>query len=209
MTRILTIYFAGKIGKEDWRTRLFGSRAGGCDGAEAFDIDHLVPMDGFNYGGPFFVSCDHGCGHGGATHGVGIEMQYDIDDKGEAIEGSGVEGASDCFGHDVPDDQGRDIRGAVHHLCRERIRRADKVFAFINEADCFGTLTEIGMASAMGKPVSIGLGPNITPELEKELWLVLRCATAGVYRGTPQNVWAQFLSEKLTKRKMARTAARH
>lgn len=203
MVQTPIIYFAGKIGKRDWRTELFGPRIGGCHPDEAFDVRHSIYMDEFIYGGPFFVACDHGCGHGAARHGVGIETNFDEGGRHPISEG-----AAACFEHYLPRDQLNDIRGKVHGLCGERIRRANRVFAFINEPDCFGTLAEVGMANAMGKSLTIGLGPNITPELEKELWFVIRSATAGVYRGTAQAVWARFRKEKLASRRMAPTAAR-
>lgn len=43
--------------------------------------------------------------------------------------------------------------GAIIRECGVSISRADLVFVYLNRPDCFGTLAEIGMASAMGKYV--------------------------------------------------------
>jgi hypothetical protein len=71
------IYFAGKIARYDWRVEITGDdRVGGLpDNGGApiegmFDPDYRVEYDSFFYGGPFFVSCDHGCGHAQA-HALG------------------------------------------------------------------------------------------------------------------------------------------
>ena len=53
------------------------------------------------------------------------------------------------------------------------IQSADIVLAYINEADAFGTLAEIGYASALGKHVVLCLGPKAD---SRELWFVAKFA---------------------------------
>ena len=66
MNNVPTLYLAGKISKPDWR---FGP-------VPALDRDYPEPLDTpihcsrFIYVGPFFIGCDHACGHGPSTHGV-------------------------------------------------------------------------------------------------------------------------------------------
>jgi hypothetical protein len=58
------IYFAGKIGKNDWRHSLVPSLSGRRWEDGAIETTHFV------YTGPFFVSCDHGCNHVANSHGA-------------------------------------------------------------------------------------------------------------------------------------------
>lgn len=58
------IYFAGKIGKNDWRHSLVPSLRGRRWKDGTIDTAHFV------YTGPFFVSCDHGCNHVANSHGA-------------------------------------------------------------------------------------------------------------------------------------------
>jgi hypothetical protein len=61
----ITIYLAGKIGKNDWRNKLVPGLRG-----HTWE-DGPISTPTFTYEGPFFQSCDHGCLHGPSTHGVG------------------------------------------------------------------------------------------------------------------------------------------
>lgn len=61
----ITIYLAGKIGKNDWRHKLVPGLRG-----HSWALGSIATRD-FTYAGPFFQSCDHGCLHGPGTHGVG------------------------------------------------------------------------------------------------------------------------------------------
>jgi hypothetical protein len=61
----ITIYLAGKIGKNDWRHKLVPGLRG-----HSWSLGPIATRD-FIYAGPFFQSCDHGCLHGPSSHGVG------------------------------------------------------------------------------------------------------------------------------------------
>lgn len=61
----ITIYLAGKIGKNDWRHELVPKLRG-----HTWELGPIATRN-FTYAGPFFQSCDHGCLHGPNTHGVG------------------------------------------------------------------------------------------------------------------------------------------
>jgi hypothetical protein len=71
-----TVYLAGKIGRNDWRHELVpelrGTVNGDCLDPEPVLFDPTLRIDcgDFVYVGPFFVSCDHGCFHGPASHGA-------------------------------------------------------------------------------------------------------------------------------------------
>ena len=68
----ITLYLAGKISKNDWRHRLVpGLRDLPWDGPviETPVLENGI-APGLHFSGPNFVGCDHGCFHGGGTHGA-------------------------------------------------------------------------------------------------------------------------------------------
>ena len=130
------VYLAGKIRKDCWRNLLLkGLR------------DHKwrngsLSQQDFDYVGPFFVGCSHGCYHHPNQHG--------------AVNG--------CW----PDyDQTRE---EVLLLCTTAIDKADLFFCYIDRVDCFGTLTEIGYAFAKGKRIVIAFAPDIVSHDNNEFW---------------------------------------
>jgi hypothetical protein len=145
--RGITIYLAGKISKNDWRHKLV---------PELHDspLNESVPVTespivengiapGLHYSGPHFVGCDHGCFHGAGTHGA-------IDDGKNC--GSGTPAA-------IPYKD----RHLVAFACLWQIRRSNIVFAWIEAADAYGTLVEIGVATGLRKTIWLG-GPERIPE---------------------------------------------
>jgi hypothetical protein len=146
------IYLAGKISKHDWRGAILGPhRPGALDGgsgASLFDPQYVEQRREFFYGGPFFISCDHGCAHGPATHGAAF---------------------AGCLSDDAPLTP-EETRSAIFNVSLARISRADLVFAYLNEADAFGTLVELGAAFSMGKPVFLLFGPDVTQKQREDMW---------------------------------------
>lgn len=143
------IYIAGKIEKHDWRglfvpglDRAVRDSDLYSDGYAALDrAIEITP--GLNYVGPFFVSCDHGCGHHDGNHGVvgGCINRPDPCDCGHD--------GSCCEGHSSPD-----VRSSVAKKCFEQIARASAVIALIAD-DAHGTLVEVGYALGVGKRVVV------------------------------------------------------
>ena len=78
----------------------------------------------------------------------------------------------------------RGRRARVHWLNRCRIDQSTGVFAYIDELDCYGTISEIGYAAAKGIPVGLAYGPNITTHARDNLWFVEAFA-AWVWDATP------------------------
>lgn len=112
------LYLAGKIGKNDWRHKLVpGLRE------REWKNGPIITLN-FEYVGPFFKACDHGCFHGSNTHGA-------FNDEGCSASG------------DVPYSQ-RDIKDNNNAA----MDSADLIFVYINAPDCYGTLVEIGRATA-------------------------------------------------------------
>ncbi|MBE0627761.1 MAG: nucleoside 2-deoxyribosyltransferase [Burkholderiales bacterium] len=122
------IYLAGKIGKGDWRHALIpGLR-------ERTWSDGPIITPTYQYVGPFFVSCDHGCLHYPNSHG--------------AI------GREDCCESTITQQQVIESNNAV-------LTKADLVFAYITATDCHGTLCEIGYALALRKRIVVTFAPDI------------------------------------------------
>lgn len=170
------IYLAGKIAKHDWRTTILGDRAGAVPAGggdpyfgRLFDPTLILDCGSFLYGGPFFISCDHGCSHGPASHGAG----------------------PGCCG----DANAAEMRQRIWQINCERVRRASCIFAYVNELDCFGTLVELGFATALNKPIAIGLGHGITSKQFDDLWMPRACNNAGLLRGGPVETFQTFLRE--------------
>lgn len=122
------IYLGGKIGKNDWRHDLIpGLRERTWSGGPI-----ITPT--YQYGGPFFVSCSHGCLHGPNQHG--------------AI------GREDCCESIL-------TRQQVIENNRTAIAKADLILAYITATDCHGTLFELGYASALAKRIIVAFAPGI------------------------------------------------
>ena len=119
------LYLAGK---NDWRRPLIpGLR-------ERTWSDGPIVKPTYQYVGPFFVACSHGCAHGPNSHGV--------------IGGEG------CFESSMTQ------RWVISNN-KSAIEKADLIFAYINATDCHGTLFEIGYASALGKRIIVAFAPEI------------------------------------------------
>jgi hypothetical protein len=167
------VYLAGKIAPHDWREKLIGADMSlACDDdAKLFDPSYILPRPTFDYIGPFYVACDHCCGHGPANHGVGAT-------------GSNAGCLTGFWGNDTAQ--------RVFRINYARIQRADVVFAFIDQTDCYGTLIELGIAFAMGKRVVVAFGKQLSQRDIGELWMASKCA-ALILNGTVDETWAWFL----------------
>jgi hypothetical protein len=117
-------YLAGKIGANDWRQAIVDLR-NRVSPDDALDPKFELACGRFIITGPFFVACDHGCYHGPHTHGAGVGC---TDDWNEPVDAR---------------------RHRILALSEQRIDRAGFVFAYIDAADCYGTLVELGYAHAL------------------------------------------------------------
>jgi hypothetical protein len=161
-------YAVGKISKNGWR--------------DAFDIampinsweEYLraepVPTHfGFVYTGPFFIRCDHGCSHFTGSHAT----------------------TSECSPSDV------DFRPSrVFRRCETQIQQAGFVFVWAGVGEdslttAHGSLVEIGIAHALGKPILLAHHPQANI---RDFWFAIEAATTVVCAEKPLNalemVWA-------------------
>jgi hypothetical protein len=146
----LKIYFAGKIGKNDWRHKLIPGLRGAWLGTECGeivgDLNELEPVtweqDGLTLHctGPYFVGCDHGCFHGDTNHGqisdfLCEDNADDEDSEVEALEEK-VKRPEDLNGW-LQD------RERVYHRCESWLARSEVIFAYIDDEGAYGTIAEI------------------------------------------------------------------
>jgi very-short-patch-repair endonuclease len=179
-----SIYLAGKIGPTDWRHELLGWELRGAWEYD-YDAEQMTPkwpvikngvLDTFDYVGPYFVSDDHGCGHGPSTHGCGND------------------GALRCYSDEV-----LPKRPEVRDLCLAAIDAADIVFAWLDDPTAYGTLVEIGYAKARGKKIVIaapeppetfedmgGHGFELLDSPINDLWFAFSCAGYTLTTETPR-----------------------
>lgn len=167
------IYFAGKIGKNDWRHKIVPGLRGAWHGAclEPADPEVIVPIrfelggTAFDYAGPYFVGCDHGCFHGPESHGI-VDAGEPADDRILTPE------RYDVFG-----------------LCLSWLQSADVVFAHVESGDAQGTMFELGWAFDR-----IQVFLNFTTEaLAAECWFAARSACRLSVNPDPVAALTRFL----------------
>jgi nucleoside 2-deoxyribosyltransferase len=160
----MDVYFAGKIAKNDWRHVLFPSLR------EHHDTDKdPLERDGFHYAGPYFISCDHGCYHGNASHGRGLSQDT-------------------CEGK-------FDRRKEVLHKCLEEIEKSQIVFVWINTDHAYGTLAEIGYAKAKNKKIVIAIDSRLKGMIyDQEIWFIKEMADTLFYEKTIERAWHSFVN---------------
>lgn len=154
------LYLAGKISKNDWRHSIVaGLRSLHPHFEDGPSIPDQWPIleksinDTYDYTGPFFVSCDHGCYHGRDTHGINSEG---------------------CGGPPTPLDtrphlyDTSNTRYKIVKLCRDAILRSDFVFVWVDSMSVYGSLFEIGFAYANKKRIWWGYPPKLYDR--SDLW---------------------------------------
>jgi hypothetical protein len=177
----LNIYLAGKISEGDWRHSLVDGLDSVFDHNCGDDYGELVsllndtwpilPQAIFNqhsYVGPYFLgNCGHCPAFGDDTHGVAL----------------GRFPAKRSGGHQPEQD--------VTVRCLEAIKRANLLFAWVDQSDCYGTILEIGYALACGVDVCVA-----GPRQFRDMWFVYEAATWDFFRTkTPERGLAWFLAQ--------------
>jgi nucleoside 2-deoxyribosyltransferase len=130
------VYLAGKIRPNCWRDTLIE------DLYKHHWQDGTLRYHGFDYVGPFYVDCSHGCYKHPNTHGTGPGCSTGLDIN----------------------------KRKVSKACLMAIDSADLVFCYIDANDCHGTLFEIGYAVATGIKVVICFAPTIATPTNNDFW---------------------------------------
>jgi len=158
----MSVYLAGKIGKNDWRHSVVDGLRGAIDTDYAdvpYPTLYINERRHIRYEGPFFVSDDHGCAHGPSTHGNGTSSPC-VSDVGD----------HDCYRVDVA------------KRCRTGIKHSHHVFAWIDDHTAYGTLVELGIATALKKQIWIYSPSEF---IWDELWFASHIATDGRVHHAP------------------------
>jgi hypothetical protein len=179
--RDLTFYFAGKISHTDWRHTLVRDlRNAGLYDDECQDFRRRPILanaigEGLHYSGPHFNACDHGCAHGPHQHGV-----------------------LDCCTEDlVPP------RRHVSTAAMFQIKRADILFAWLEDLTCYGSLVEIGVARGLEKEIWISWPPEMATIRDgkitsyapkRDLWFAESLASYTCLAETAKQAFCYFLS---------------
>lgn len=155
------IYLAGKIGKNDWRHTIVDGLREAVSGSCPEPNDMNWPIlsraifNRFDYVGPFFISCDHGCFHVPHGHGLGDPSR--------------------TFGKHSGDEPW--ARSLIARNCLARLSQADLVFVFLDSTSAYGSLIELGFAvdlayrrQATANPLHIAIAHNLKPGQARELW---------------------------------------
>lgn len=169
----LNIYLAGKITKHGWRKNI-------VSGVDEDEVHNYVQqynkwpvtkngvMGMFDYTGPYFVRCDHGCYHGNGDHGVGINKN--------------CQSSLGDFHY---------TQSLVYSLCMDAIKDSLCMFAWIDGEDIYGTIAEIGYAHGLGNCYICVAGPR----RYTELWMVYQMADVLILdHQTPREAFSAFVS---------------
>lgn len=148
---MLRVYNAGKVSKNG---KVPGRIYGHVDesGSDA-DAPYEHAKEGYISVGPVTYSCDHGCFHGDAAHGCGANGK-------ECVDGSEYI-----------------TRERVLERCMTQIDAADVVVAHFGTDEpskdavtSYGTLVEVGVAAANGKPIVVVFEDGVPLRVQHDLW---------------------------------------
>jgi hypothetical protein len=184
--RVKSFYLAGKITGTDWRSQIvsgWGEEKGLSYWQAFLDYDtcstwSVVPN-----------ACDVA---GVFLHYTGPWWQ-DFSGGGHSCASDSCEphGYSNSFQQLHSDETAR-RRREVSNAIAAAISSADLIFAWIDSADCFGTIVEIGYAKGLGKVVVVATSDEFAAtEQSQQMWL-LRQLGYCVTGKTPSDAWGEF-----------------
>jgi hypothetical protein len=156
-----TLYAVGKVTAHGWRDA-FDVLMPNSSWEEYLSAEPVPTHFGFNYGGPFFVACDHCCSHGNSSHATDSLCVYDR-----------------------PDDAPR--LGRVFRRSERQIQQAGFAFVWAGLGEealdtAYGSLVEIGIAHALHKPILFAHHP--LADL-RDFWFAIESASAVVSAERP------------------------
>lgn len=163
-----SFYAVGKITKNGWRKQFDICMPNDWD--EYVNAVSCATHFNFSYTGPFFICCDHGCSHGNGTH---------------ATDSLCIDGGQEGF---------RPSR--VFRQSEYQIRQAGFVLVWAGAGEdsletAYGSLVEIGIAHALGKPILLAHHPRASV---RDFWFAVETASAVVCAEKPLNalemLWA-------------------
>lgn len=176
------VYLAGKIEKFDWRYDLF-PRLRDSLSTKLFNAVHLV--NGLEYNGPFIDSFEDVFGHEELEQEKGLTQS-------ESPDGTGNDKAK--------------CRKKFYRECIKRIKESNYIFCWLNDPRAFGTIYEIGYATAKGKCVFLAM-----PKSDFDsgtMWIASIGVDKCVVTDSLQDAWKQF-EKWVGRKKLAKRAIKN
>lgn len=171
------IYCAGKISKNDWRSEILNVEIVHEHLDNNWPDRRINGIDSLFYTGPYYASgCDHGCTHGDNTHGWAE--------------------ANSCTNYPPRQMHDPGNREIVFNNCKRAIQRSDVFFLWVNEFDCYGSLVELGWASAVNKYIVIAHKPEFN---FIDMWFAFRCANKVIMADSPYEAFTRFVEDNTVK----------
>jgi hypothetical protein len=171
-------YLAGKIGADNWRSTILQGQLAPFDPREGFPVSYRAVLGVLDYTGPYFV-----------------DMSHDL----QSVSEHGVPSTGESSRHwdDMSDNE--ITRMFVVQYCFEAIERSDVVFAWIDRADAYGTLVELGFAASKQKTIWIA-----SPGRFVDMWFAEEIAEQTCFsEGTARNALLSLLPENFRPRRVA------
>ena len=195
----LRVYFAGKVRKgwDDYRSKLFLNprMLSSNIGAEKTLFEgrcNQLPCGTVKYWGPSAISCNHGCWHD-SKHGI-VNPSDELRDFGNGQCHTAREDWIPFFSQSLADhnegpcpspsqDNGLSRYQAVER-CKFQILQAEAMYAYIDSCDCYGTISEIGYASAIGVPIHLVFASDFLDSMNAghdDFWFIKQMASSVSY----------------------------
>jgi hypothetical protein len=164
----------GKIAKNGWREQFSVSMPNTWQ--EYLETTPVATNFNFSYTGPFFIRCNHGC-----SHSCDVHATYSVCTAAASYES----------------EEGQAFRpGRVVHRSVGQLQQAGFVLVWAGLGEdaldtAYGSLVEIGIAHALGKPILLVHHPNAKI---RDFWFAIEAATAVVCAENPidalEMLWA-------------------
>jgi hypothetical protein len=160
MNHIPKVYFAGKVSKNCYRTKLLNDRY------VMSDIQTYNTFKGqIKYIGPYALDSEHGSSHW-SRHSLAIkESIHTFSSRIRNLDSKYFKERTDSYDDYFED--GLSLK-EVTHLCLNQIKDSDFIIAYIETLDCYGTLAELGMASALNKQIFLFIEKDLYFKLNEE-----------------------------------------
>lgn len=183
-----SIYLAGKIDVNDWRHGIFKSlRHYGFEEKNVFgdkedNYKSAMTVDGFLYKGPFFLGDNHGMMHGPETHGRGMN-QF---------------GEEDNFSSPACPDIQISTEQEVVDMCIKGILDSAFVFCWLDDETAYGTISELGYATAKEKPIVIAVDNKMktNKRFMEQIQFILKKAQRVIFADTAKEAWDMFTNKQ-------------
>jgi hypothetical protein len=141
----------------------------------------LFPLDGVDK----MTLDDPGLHRDGLTYGGPLFIKYEHTPKRQGLLYVPASRAERWAAH----------RANVVRRCRSWLQRSDVVFCWLDAADAYGTIYELGWADAWGKPVFLAFDSTaeVADILLREMAFPLERAHSWVAVATVEDAWHQFV----------------